>query len=141
MFAMGTVYHAILRFSTVFSPSVEQILRRIHPPIELFYRLWYSVPVKECSKGLVEGFVAPEPTYGFDHSHAWGGTPLYSLPKALSGFEILEPGMKKVKISLCSLGFENARVEIPTTYGNIVCEVKKDGSFTLVHPNEITVTN
>ncbi|MBR5554192.1 MAG: hypothetical protein IKV98_10160 [Clostridia bacterium] len=98
-------------------------------------------PVKECSKGLVEGFVAPEPTYGFDHSHAWGGTPLYSLPKALIGFEILEPGMKKVKISPCSLGFENARVEIPTTYGNIVCEVKKDGSFTLVHPNEITVTN
>ena len=89
----------------------------------------------------MEGFVAPEPTYGFDHSHAWGGTPLYSLPKALAGFEILEPGMKKVKISPCSLGFENARVEIPTTYGNIVCEVKKDGSFTLVHPNKITVTN
>ena len=37
----------------------------------------WKEPVRMCSKGLVEGFVMPEPTYSFDHSHAWGGTPLY----------------------------------------------------------------
>ena len=36
---------------------------------------WKS-PTEECPKGLVEGFIAPEPSYSFDHSHAWGGTPL-----------------------------------------------------------------
>ena len=46
--------------------------------------------VKDCNKGLVEGFFAPEPTYHFDNSHAWGGSPLYSLPKALTGLSIEE---------------------------------------------------
>lgn len=55
----------------------------------------WKAPIRDCQKGLVEGFIAPEPTYSFDHSHAWGGTPLYSLPKALLGLEIAEAGMKK----------------------------------------------
>ena len=42
----------------------------------------WKQPIEDCNKGLVEGFFAPEPTYSFDHSHAWGGTPLCSLPKA-----------------------------------------------------------
>ena len=44
-------------------------------------------------------FVKPEPTYRFDHSHAWGGTPLYALPKALLGLEIIEPGMAAISLS------------------------------------------
>lgn len=98
----------------------------------------WKKPVKECSKGLVEGFIAPEPTYNFDHSHAWGGTPLYSLPKALTGIEILEPGYKKITLSPSNLGLDNAKVEIPTPYGMITCEITKDG-YTYSVPDEITV--
>lgn len=47
----------------------------------------WKAPVQECSKGLAEGFYKPEPTYSFDHSHAWGGTPAWSLPLALTGLK------------------------------------------------------
>lgn len=85
---------------------------------------WIS-PVKKCPKGLVEGFIVPEPTYRFDHSHAWGGTPLYSLPKALLGLEIIKPGMKEIKLSPSLLGYENATVELLTPSGKIVCTMQK----------------
>ncbi len=85
----------------------------------------WKAPVRECPKGLVEGFIAPEPSYYFDHSHAWGGTPLYSLPKALTGIEIKEPGYKKVSLSPSLLGLESADVSIPTPLGTINCSLKK----------------
>jgi hypothetical protein len=66
---------------------------------------------------LVEGFIVPEPTYSFDHSHAWGGTPLYSLPKALLGLEILEPAYRKIRLRPSLLGLKKAHVEIPTPGG------------------------
>ena len=81
--------------------------------------------VKDCNKGLVEGFFAPEPTYHFDHSHAWGGTPLYSLPKALTGLSIEEAGYKRIKLKPSLLGLKLARVEIPTPYGMIICELEQ----------------
>ena len=81
--------------------------------------------VKECNKGLVEGFFPPEPGYSFDHSHAWGGSPLYSLPKALTGLTIVEAGYKKIKLNPTLLGLESARVEIPTPYGMILCDMKQ----------------
>lgn len=81
--------------------------------------------LKDCGKGLVEGFVAPEPSYHFDHSHAWGGTPLCSLPKALTGISILESGYKKIKLQPSLLGLEWAKVEIPTPYGMVVCDMKR----------------
>ncbi|MBQ8402134.1 MAG: hypothetical protein IJX14_09420, partial [Clostridia bacterium] len=56
----------------------------------------WKAPVKECPCGLADGFIKPEPTYSFDHSHAWGGTPAYALPLALTGLELLEPGYKKI---------------------------------------------
>ena len=80
--------------------------------------LWKE-PVRECHKGLAEGFYKPEPNYSFDHSHAWGGTPAYALPQALSGLEILEPGYRKVRLNPSLLGLERANVEIPTPYGMI----------------------
>ena len=80
--------------------------------------LWKE-PVRECPKGLAEGFYKPEPNYSFDHSHAWGGTPAYALPQALSGLEILEPGYKKIRLDPSLLGLEQAKVEIPTPYGMI----------------------
>ncbi len=79
----------------------------------------WKQPVKDCTKGLAEGFIPPEPSYSFDHSHAWGGTPLYSVPKALTGIEILESGYRKIKLSPSLLGLEEATTEIPTPYGMI----------------------
>ena len=99
----------------------------------------WKAPVNECSKGLVEGFITPEPTYSFDHSHAWGGTPLYSLPKALLGLEILEAGMKKISISPTLLGLKFARVELLTPYGKFVCLQNKGKTPEITAPNEITV--
>lgn len=98
--------------------------------------LW-KPKVKECSKGLVEGFVAPEPTYTFDHSHAWGGTPLYSLPKALSGLEILEPGMKSIRLSPNLLGLEYAVVELLTPYGKVICKMKDGKTPEITYPDAI----
>ena len=79
----------------------------------------WKAPVRECPKGLAEGFYKPEPNYSFDHSHAWGGTPAYALPLALSGLEILEPGCGKIRLSPDLLGLETATVEIPTPYGMV----------------------
>lgn len=96
-------------------------------------------PVKECSKGLVEGFLKPEPTYSFDHSHAWGGTPLYSLSKALLGFEITKPGMKEIRLNPSLLGLEHAKVELPTPYGKLVCELQKGEKPKIQHPEDVKV--
>ena len=95
--------------------------------------------VAACDKGLPEGFFAPEPTYRFDHSHAWGGSPLYSLPKALTGLEITGAGYKSVKLSPALLGLERASVEIPTPYGMIVCEMEKGKAVRILAPREIEI--
>jgi hypothetical protein len=86
----------------------------------------WKAPVAECPKGLVEGFIAPEPTYSFDHSHAWGGTPLYSLPKALAGFEVLKPGLEKYRVKPSLLGLDSATVRIPLKGEVLTIELKKD---------------
>ena len=99
----------------------------------------WKAPVRECDKGLVEGFISPDENYTFDHSHAWGGTPLYSLPKALCGFEVIEPAMKKIKLSPSLLGLKSARVEIPTPYGDIVVEQKSGNNAEISCPDEIEV--
>lgn len=123
----------------------------IHYLLEAVYRLGlrneYTVPiiskwiepVKQCPKGLVEGFVKPEPTYSFDHSHAWGGTPLYSLPKALIGLEITKPGMREIKISPDLLGLDSAKTELLTPFGKVVCELKKGEKAKVSHPDEIGI--
>ncbi len=95
--------------------------------------------VKECSKGLAEGLFPPEPSYSFDHSHAWGGTALYSLPLALTGFEMVKPGFKEIKLDPSILSFENAEAQIPTPYGNIVVTLKKGEKPQCIVPQEITL--
>ena len=97
--------------------------------------------VKDCNKGLVEGFFAPEPTYHFDHSHAWGGSPLYSLPKALTGLSIEEAGYKKIKLQPSLLGLKWVKVEIPTPYGMIMCEMKQGCKPKITVPDEIILVN
>lgn len=123
----------------------------LHYLLEAIYRLGlkdeytlkiinkWKLPVEECSKGLVEGFIAPEPTYSFDHSHAWGGTPLYSLPKALTGFEIKKAGMKEITLTPSLLGLDYADIKIPTPYGDIICKLKKDEKPYISYPEEIKI--
>ena len=99
---------------------------------------WKS-PVLNCKKGLVEGFVPPEPTYSFDHSHAWGGTPLYSLPKALMGLRIVEAGMRRIELSPALLGLDHATVELLTPYGKVVCRQEKGKAPQITHPDEVEI--
>ncbi len=96
-------------------------------------------PTKECPKGLVEGFVAPEPGYGFDHSHAWGGTPLYSLPKALMGLTITKPGMGEITLSPSLLGLGYAKTQLMTHYGKVTVEMKQGEEPKITHPDEVAV--
>lgn len=93
--------------------------------------------VKLCPKGLVEGFIKPEPAYSFDHSHAWGGTPLYSLPKAILGLRITEPGYKKIAISPNLLGLRFAHIEVPTPYGTMMFELENGKDIKYSIPEEI----
>ncbi len=123
----------------------------MHYLLEAVYRLGlrerYTLPickrwepaVQECSKGLVEGVVAPEPTYRFDHSHAWGGTPLYSLPKALLGLEITKAGMREIKLRPALLGLRSARVELLSPFGKVVCEMNEGQAPQITHPKEVEV--
>lgn len=101
----------------------------------------WKKPIAECSKGLIEGFVAPEPSYSFDHSHAWGGTPLYSLPRAVMGIEIIEAGMKKIYISPSAIGLESVHAEFPTPYGDVICEIKAGEEPVIICPKEIEIIN
>lgn len=99
----------------------------------------WRAPVEECDKGLAEGFIPPEPTYSFDHSHAWGGTPLYSLPTALTSLEILEPGMGRISIRPCLLGLESAVVEIPTPHGVVTVDMAPGRKAKITAPDNVTV--
>lgn len=100
----------------------------------------WKQPVAECSKGLAEGFIPPEPTYPFDHSHAWGGSPVYSLPKALLGLEIIEPGYRKISVNPSLLGLSYANIELPTPYGVIRFVLEKGKELFFTSPDEISVT-
>ena len=97
---------------------------------------WKS-PVLAFEKGLVEGFVAPEPGYPFDHSHAWGGSPLYSIPKALLGLRIDRAGYDEITLSPSLCGYRSARVEIPTPHGDVICQLEDGKKPIVVCPTAI----
>ncbi len=99
----------------------------------------WRAPVEECPRGLAEGFVPPEPTYNFDHSHAWGGTPLYSLPRALLGLSIEEAGYKRIKLSPTLLSLESAHVELCTPYGVLTCDMEQGKAPKIDAPCEIEI--
>ena len=100
----------------------------------------WKAPVQECPKGLAEGFYKPQEDYSFDHSHAWGGTPAYALPLALSGLEILEPGYRKVRLNPSLLGLQSAHVEIPTPYGMMELRMHAGTEPEIKVPSEIILT-
>ncbi len=99
----------------------------------------WKQPVKDCPFGLAEGFHKPEPTYSFDHSHAWGGTPSYALPLALSGLTVLEPGYKRISLSPSLLGLTEAHVEIPTPFGMIILDLAQGQAPRISVPDGITL--
>ena len=99
----------------------------------------WKKPIEDCDKGLAEGFVTPEPTYHFDHSHAWGGTPLHSIPKAITGLSVEEAGCKVLKFDPSLLSFEYASVEIPTAYGTVKCELKQGCSPNITAPDGVKI--
>lgn len=99
---------------------------------------WKGV-VEACDKGLAEGWIAPDPSYSFDHSHAWGGTPAYNMPLAITGLEILEPGMKKIKLNPNLWGLDYAFVKIPSILGDITVELKKDEPPVITAPDTIII--
>ncbi|MBE6570586.1 MAG: hypothetical protein E7658_10305 [Ruminococcaceae bacterium] len=99
----------------------------------------WKEPVRTCPYGLAEGFHKPEPTYSFDHSHAWGGTPCWSLPLALTGMELLEPGYRRVRFCPSLLGLEYAEVQIPTPYGRMEVKLEKGKEPVFAVPDGITV--
>lgn len=81
--------------------------------------------VTDFGKGLQEGWLKPEEGYIFDHSHAWGGTPAYQLPKELLGLEILEAGYKRIRLAPKLGPYEYAYISVPTPFGYIMCSMKK----------------
>ena len=99
----------------------------------------WKASAKEFPKGLVEGFYAPEPGYRFDYSHAWGGTPLYALPMALSGLELSEEGFAAIRLSPSLLGLKRATAEIPTPYGKITLRQEEGKAPELRIPKGITL--
>ena len=92
--------------------------------------------VEECKKGLGEVWSAFE-GYATDYSHGWGATPTYQLPIKLAGIKILEPGFKKINLSPNLYGLDWADITVPTPYGNIIVNLKKDGKKEIIIPGEI----
>lgn len=97
----------------------------------------WKAPVKECSKGIVEGFYKPVETYAFDHSHAWAGTPAYALPLALTGISVVEPGFKRIRLNPSLLGLKEAYVQIPTPMGMIEVMMKEGEETQVTVPDGI----
>lgn len=78
----------------------------------------------DFEKGLQEGWYAPG-DYKFDYSHVWCGTPTYQLPSKLMGFEMAEPGFKKIILKPELYGLKYADIKMPTPYGDIIVNLKE----------------
>ena len=78
----------------------------------------------DFEKGLQEGWYAPG-DYKFDYSHVWAGTPTYQLPSKIMGFEMIEPGFKKVLLNPDLYGLEYAEIKMPTPFGELFVKLEK----------------
>lgn len=124
-----------------FAHYLLEALRR-HDLFETYGPAWlqrWVEVVNECDKGLKEGWIAPEPGYSFDHSHAWGGTPAYQMPMALLGLELLEPGMKRLRLSPRLYGLDFFDISFPTVYGTVRVKKENGRPVQVEAPAEITV--
>ena len=95
----------------------------------------YNDLVSKTEKGLCEAWEYIK----CDCSHAWGGTPAYILKKAISGFEIIEPGYKKIKLSPNLYNLDFAKFNISTPYGNIDIDLQKGKEPKIVAPSQIEI--
>lgn len=94
----------------------------------------YESILEKCDKGLCEAWEM----FPSDSSHAWGGTPAYILKLALSGFEMIEAGYKRVKLSPRIYDLDFADFGISTPYGAI--EIKlENGQITVTAPDQIQI--
>ena len=101
-------------------------------------RKW--VPMCEgCPKGLQEGWIKPEESYHFDHSHAWGGTFAYHLPLILTGLTVNKPGMSEITLSPALFGLKRAELSLNTPFGELFVWLE-EGKAPVIHaPEGITV--
>jgi hypothetical protein len=97
--------------------------------------LKYKSMTDKCDKGLLEAWE----DWNGDASHAWGGTPIYILKKAISGFEMVEPNYKTIKLNPNLYGLDYVDMEIPTPYGNIEIHGKKGEDFKISSPSQINI--
>lgn len=95
----------------------------------------YESLIQKCDKGLSEAWE----NMRCDYSHAWGAAPAYALKRALSGYEIVEAGCKKIKLSPCLFDLESAELEITTPYGKIEISLKKGKDVSIKVPKEIQI--
>lgn len=92
--------------------------------------------VEECPKGLAEGWG----DFKGDHSHAWGGTPAYQLPRAMLGLEMVGAGFSEIRLSPKLLGLEFADISVPTPYGDIKCKLVRGKPPVIEVPGKIKYT-
>ncbi len=97
-------------------------------------RKWIDL-VKECDKGLKEVWDG----FDCDYSHAWGGTPAYQLPARLMGLEILEAGLKKIKLNPQLFDLQFVEINMPTPYGKITVKMESNSKIDISVPEKITV--
>ena len=95
----------------------------------------YESLLEKCDKGLSEAWENMD----CDYSHAWGATPAYTLKRALSGIEILEPACKKIRLCPQLFDLESAEFEITTPYGKIEFSMKKGNNVSIKAPKEIEI--
>ena len=95
----------------------------------------YESLLKKCDKGLSEAWE----NMNCDYSHAWGATPAYTLKRALSGLEILEPSFKKIKLAPQLFDLDYVDFEITTPFGKIEISMKKGEDVSIQAPKEIDI--
>ncbi len=76
--------------------------------------LW-DKQVIDSPKGMKEGWGK----FVGDNSHAWGATPTYQLPMALSGLEITKSGFTEYRLSPGLYGLDWAEISFPTPKGMV----------------------
>lgn len=92
--------------------------------------------VEECPKGLAEGWGE----FKGDHSHAWGGTPAYQLPRAFLGLEMVGAGFSEIRLSPKLFGTAFADISVPTPYGDIKCKLARGKAPVIDVPDGIKYT-
>lgn len=83
---------------------------------------------------LFEGWgIGAEGFGGGTINHAWSGGPLTILSQKLCGIEPLEPGFKCFRVSPQLGALHEASAVVPTLYGDIKVDIKKENHIMTIH--------